>query len=195
MVFMQFNKPTVIFISAIVLLEAINIGFIFYLLQTRKCEMVAVPSGISEETPANNASQETILKNASPGETGELEQKPGQTQEQALAEANPAAIDNPVLPPGTTMPSVIFNTQGTIISVQSDGVTIQGDGSNFEDQKSRELTIKFEEKTSTSERNNVARYTGMAGLEHLSIGENILIESSQNIRGKSEFTVIYVNKI
>ena len=196
MVFMQFNKPTVIFISAIVLLEAANIGFIFYLLQSRKCETVAVPSKISEEAPAtNNSSHETISKDAAPGQTGELEQKPGQTKDQALAEANPTALDNPVLPPGTAMPSVIFNTQGTIVSVQSDGLTIQGDGSNFEDQKARELTIKVDEKTSIFEKNNAIKYVGLAGLKYLSAGERVLIESSQNIRGKTEFIATYVNKI
>jgi hypothetical protein len=192
----NFSRPTIIFISAIILLEAANLGYIFYLSQTRKCETAqAVPCTVSQETPAITPDQEAVLKAAAPGTAGELEQKEGQTQEQALAEVNPAAIDNPVLPPGTQMPSAIFNTQGDIVSVQSDGITIQGDGSNFEDQKSRQLTIKFDDKTSIFEKNNTVKYTGLAGLKHLSAGERVLIESGQNIRGKTEFTVTYVNKI
>jgi hypothetical protein len=190
----NFNRSAVIFTTAIVLLEAANIGVFFYLLQSRKCDAVqTVASQPSEETPAK--SQEAVSTAAAPGQSGELEQKPGQTKEQALAEANPSVLDNPVLPPGTQMPSTIFNTQGAVVSVQADGITIQGDGSNFEDQKARELTIKFDEKTSISEKNNTARYAGLAGLKHLSAGDNVLIESSENIRGKTELTATYVNKI
>jgi hypothetical protein len=191
----NFSRPTIIFITAIVLLEAANLCYIFYLSQTRKCEAVQPASCEVSQTAPASPDQEAVLKAAAPGKEGELEQKPGQTQEQALAEANPAAIDNPVLPPGTQMPSAIFNTQGDIVSVQSDGITIQGDGSNFEDQKSRQLTIKFDDRTSIFEKNNTVKYLGLAGLKHLSAGERVLIESGQNIRGKTEFTVTYVNKI
>ena len=130
-----------------------------------------------------------------PGPIGEMEIEEGKTMEEALGEVNPEALENPVRPPGTSIPPVVFNTKGTITSVQEDGIMLEGNGSNFEDQKSRVLTVKFTDKTITFEKGNIAQYQGKEGLKHLSPGDKILIESSQNIRGKTEFTASYINKI
>jgi len=36
---------------------------------------------------------------------------------------------------------------------------------------------------------------GFEGLKHLKIGDQISISSSENIRGKTEFTIDYINKL
>ena len=166
--------PKYLFLIVIALI--IILGFVLYFSWPR--EKVQEPEGkISEEIET--------------GGVGEIEE--GKT----LAEVNPQAISNPVRPPGTLMPAVVFNTSGTIISVEEDGLTVKGNGSNFEDQKSRTLNIKFTDKTITTitfEEGNPTRYQGKGGLKYLSPADRILIESSENIRGKTEFTASYINK-
>jgi hypothetical protein len=41
----------------------------------------------------------------------------------------------------------------------------------------------------------VSRYEGLEGLDYLNEGEEVLISSSGNIRGKTEFEASYINKI
>jgi hypothetical protein len=93
------------------------------------------------------------------------------------------------------MPPAIFNTKGEIIGLKSDSILVKGSGENFEDQKSRTLTVKITENTIVFEKGQVSRYEGLEGLEYLNEGEEILISSSGNIRGKTEFEARYINKI
>jgi len=128
------------------------------------------------------------------GDVGGLPKEEGKTEEEILREVNPEVIDHPVRAPGTQMPSVIFNTTGVVVSIQEDGIIIEGNGSNFEDQKSRNLNIKFTDKTITFEKGKVARYQGLDGLNYLFAGDKVSIESLENIRGKTDFSVSYINK-
>lgn len=193
MKFPVLNKSAVIFIAAIILLAAVNIGLIFYLLQSRKIENPqSVNPGNIEQKGGSNP--EELAKEIAPGTVGELEQKPGQSKEEALATVNPSALDNPVIPAEISLPAVVFNTQGTIISIQDDGIIVDGNGSNFEDQLPRQIKVKFDEKTVVSEIGGTIKYTGSAGLKHLAAGDRISLSSAQNIRAKTEFTAKYVNK-
>jgi hypothetical protein len=135
------------------------------------------------------ASQPTIPEAMKAGEVGEIEE--GKT----LAEVNPGAVANPVRPPDTPMPASVFDTKGEIVSIKKDTITVMGSGENFEDQRARELKVKFASQTITFEKGQQVRYVGLEGLEHLEIGQDILISSSENIRGKTEFTAAYINKI
>ena len=179
---LKFNLKGVLIIAAVVLVVVIVLAIYF--------------TWPEKEQPLEELTPEVSGPEASePGPIGEMEIKEGQTMEEALGEVNPEALEKPVRPPGTSIPSIIFNTKGTITSVQEDGIMLEGNGSNFQDQKSRVLTVKFTDKTITFEKGNIAQYQGKEGLKHLSPGDKILIESSQNIRGKTEFTASYINKI
>ncbi len=144
---------------------------------------------VETEKEEEAVAQPTVPKEMKAGEVGELQ------EDETLAEVNPEAAVSPVRPPDSPMPPVVFNTSGTIISIEEDGLLVEGSGSNFEDQKSRILNIKFARQTITTEKGQVDRYQGLEGLNCLSPGRGIRIESSQNIRGKTEFFATYINKI
>lgn len=90
---------------------------------------------------------------------------------------------------------VIFNTSGVISEVKSDRLIVQGSGSNFADQQPRELTVIFTTSTTTFGPTQGIKYQGEEGLKYLKIGEKISIAAPENIRGKTQFIVDYINKI
>jgi len=92
------------------------------------------------------------------------------------------------------LPPVISNTSGTVKEIEKDRLMILGDGSNFSDQKPRELTLILTDSTITFEPGQKVKYEGFDGLKHLKISDQISISSSENIRGKTEFTISYINK-
>jgi len=93
------------------------------------------------------------------------------------------------------LPPVVFNTSGVIKVINKDFLIVQGNGSNFGDKKPRELTLFFTDSTVTFELVNKTRYQGLEGLKYLKIGDKIRISSPENIRGKTEFLVSYINKL
>ena len=93
------------------------------------------------------------------------------------------------------LPPVISNTSGTVKEIQKDRLIILGSGSNFSDQKTRKLTLIFTDSTITFEPGQKVQYQGLEGLKHLKVGDSIAISSTENIRGKTEFIVNYVNKL
>ena len=97
--------------------------------------------------------------------------------------------------PQIELPPVISNTSGTVKDIKKDKLIILGDGSNFLDQKPRDLTLIITDSTITFEPGQKIKYEGFEGLKHLKIGDQISISSSENIRGKTEFFVTYVNKL
>jgi hypothetical protein len=97
--------------------------------------------------------------------------------------------------PQTELPLVISNTSGTVKEIKKDRLIVLGDGSNFSDQKQRDLTLIFTDSTVTFEPGQKVRYEGFEGLKHLEIGDQISISSPENIRGKTEFVVNYINKL
>lgn len=97
--------------------------------------------------------------------------------------------------PQIELPPVISNTSGTVKEIQKDRLIILGSGSNFSDQKTRKLTLIFTDSTITFEPGQKVQYQGLEGLKHLKVGDSIAISSTENIRGKTEFIVNYVNKL
>ena len=97
-------------------------------------------------------------------------------------------------PPGK-LSLVISNTAGTIQTIKEDRIIILGIGSNFLDRKKRELTLIFTDSTITLEPGQKIRYQNFEGLKRLKIGDFVTVSSSENIRGKTEFTVYYVKKL
>jgi len=97
--------------------------------------------------------------------------------------------------PQIELPPVISNTSGAVKEIKKDRLIVLGDGSNFSDQKPRDLTLIFTDSTITFEPGQKIKYEGFEGLKHLKVGDQISISSSENIRGKTEFIVNYVNKL
>ena len=97
--------------------------------------------------------------------------------------------------PQIELPPVISNTSGTVKEIQKERLIILGSGSNFSDQKSRELILVFTDSTITFESGQKVQYQGLEGLKHLKVGDSIAVSSTENIRGKTEFIVNYINKL
>ena len=57
----------------------------------------------------------------------------------------------------------------------------------------RDLTIIFTNTTLTFEKDHLVSYLGFEGLKHLKPGMKILVDSQENIRGKTEFKVKTIN--
>jgi hypothetical protein len=110
-----------------------------------------------------------------PGEIGEISEK--------------EAEEKGILP----LPPAVFNTSGKILEVKSDRIIVQGSGSNFTDQKPRELTLIFVDSTTVYDPKTKFISQGFDGLKYLKPGMEISIESSGNIRGKTEFQVSSIN--
>ena len=87
------------------------------------------------------------------------------------------------------MPLVISGTTGTIKEIQIDRLIVEGSGTNFADSVSRTLTLIFTDETLTFTKNQATRYAGEEGLKYFKVGTRVLFDSSENIRGKTEFTV------
>lgn len=117
------------------------------------------------------------------GEVGFIED--GET----IEDINPDAINNPIRPINSVVPTNIFNTAGTILEVGINHIKIRGNGSNFDDQIKRDLIVVVDEKTS------INKTKGIALNELLKIGDNVFIESAYNIHGKQEFLASYINSI
>jgi len=152
-----------------IILILINIGIIFFWISFFTSLSKPIPAKIEEKPLAEEIPEELKI-----GEVGEPEKG-----EKPLIE----------------LPPVISNTSGTVKEIQKDKLIILGSGSNFSDQKSRELILIFTDSTITFEPGQKVQYQGLEGLKHLKIGDFIAISSSENIRGKTEFLVNYVNKI
>ncbi len=83
----------------------------------------------------------------------------------------------------------ITYTTGTISDVQSDRIIVQDSDLNFADRIPRTVTMIFTDSTTTFEPGQQVRYKGLDGLTYLKPGWRILIDSVENILGKTEFTV------
>ena len=92
-----------------------------------------------------------------------------------------------------TLPPVVYNTSGVIKEIKDDRIIVSGSGSNFSDQKPRDLTIRFTGSTITYVVSTRTSYRGLDGLKYLKRGLEISIEGAENIRGKTEFDASYTN--
>ena len=153
-----------------VILVLINLGILIFWISF----FVTLPKTTQKIEEKSITQVEEIPEELKPGEVGESKEG-----EKPLVE----------------LPPVISNTSGTVKEIQKDKLIILGSGSNFSDQKSRELILIFTDSTITFEPGQKVQYQGLEGLKHLKIGDFIAISSSENIRGKTEFLVNYVNKI
>jgi len=93
------------------------------------------------------------------------------------------------------LPPAIFNTTGIIKEINKDSMVVEGDGSNFADQKPRSLTLIFTDETITFEPGQKVFYRGLNGLKYLEPEMAILIDGAENIRGKISFEVKTINII
>jgi hypothetical protein len=92
----------------------------------------------------------------------------------------------------TPLPIMIFNTSGIIQEVHNNRITVMGDGTNFADQQPRQLILLFTLETNVFLTDRT-QYFGLDGLKHLKPGMQILINSVENIRGRTEFRVLNIN--
>jgi len=115
------------------------------------------------------------------GEIGVLEEG------KSIEEVNPAAIESPVRPINVPAPRDIFNTAGTILSVGDNFIIIRGNGTNFDDQIKRNLTIVIDSNTS------IENLKGIKPNEALNVGDKVFVESINNIHGKQDFVASYIN--
>jgi len=119
------------------------------------------------------------------GEVGEIESA---DSSETSGELDQITIEQNRMKSNVELPQEIYSTTGTILKVRDDSLIVSGDGSNFADNKQRELTIYFTEQTKTFTKDAV-KHQGMVGMDVLSENMNILINSSENIRGKTSFTI------
>ena len=91
------------------------------------------------------------------------------------------------------MPPAIFNAGGTITKLYSNGLTIDTSGYSFADEKPRTIQVLYTDKTITTMADRSSKYKGFAGLNHLKIGQKVLVESQENVRGKVKFEAKYIN--
>ena len=119
-------------------------------------------------------------KESGAGEIGEIYQKNEETGE-----------EKPIVTP--IMPPAIFSTTGKIKAVKENGIIIRGDGYNFADNVKRDLEVLFNEDTLVFLSNQMENHKGPEGLDYLSLGDEVLINSQKNIRGKIQFTAKTIN--
>ena len=94
------------------------------------------------------------------------------------------------------LPPIVFNASGTITDIKSDRLIVKGDGSNFEDGVSRTLNVIFTPQATTFvSQDQKTKYQGLEGLNHLKVGDELLIDAAENIRGKAEFKVGTINLV
>ncbi len=182
---MQESKKSLLIIIIAVALLA---GLIF-LVQYQKAQNSQIKKGgKSEESKA----VETPVPIVAPKDVGAG--KTGETKETLKGEETVVLPPEPGGPP-QILPPVIFNESGTIKEIKKDSLVIAGTGYNFADQKPRDLTLKFTAVTKTKTKDKTKFWLGFEGLKNLAVGDEINFESPENIRGKTEFEVSYINKL
>ena len=192
---MELSPKKIIFIS-LALILIIDISIVCFIFSKKKeIRDIAKPLVLNMEPsqePSVSEEDTSFSAGAESGEVGEM--KDGELGDDLTGEES-ENIENSVRPPDTVLPPVVFNTKGVIVSIEGSNIIVQGNGSSFEDQKPRVLTVKITSGTLIFEKGNIASYQGKEGLLYLLTGDQVLIESSQNIRGKTEFPAAYINKI
>jgi len=136
-------------------------------------------------------------KSAAPQKEG-IPTTPPETTEEILKQGDVGELpssEQPSQPSSNTpeLPPVIFNTTGKITEVQKDRLMVEGSGSNFADQKPREIIVIFTASTLTFEPGQKVKYQGLEGLKHLKTGVEISIGGEENLRGKTEFIARTIN--
>lgn len=133
--------------------------------------------------------ESTVEEILTPLDQGEI----GETEETLKGEK--VIIPGPSGAPEIILPAVILNSSGQIKEIKENGLIIAGDGPTFADLKPRDLTLLYTATTQTVSPDRTKIWKGLEGLKHLKVGQQIIFESPENIRGKIEFKVSYVNQL
>ena len=177
-------------IAGLILIFVINAFTIIYIF-LKKEEIKKPELNPPENNPSVTEPTEEDMSFLAGAERGEV----GEIDEGSTGEEDAENSEKDILPPGMEIPTVVFNTEGTILEIKENSISVQGSGSNFKDQESRILEVTFNSKTKTLEEGKAGSWKGAEGLSYLFSGDKILIESFYNIRGKTEFPASYINKI
>ncbi len=164
----------------IILIALLIIGNLVFFLKYQKAKNLNL--SLAKE---NLASEITSPEKVGAGKVGETKE--------TLAGEEIVILPPELGGPPRVLPPAIFNESGTIKEIKNDSLILEGTGYNFADQKPRDLTLKFTENTVTNAQDRTKQF-GFEGLTHLKVGDSITFESPENIRGKTEFEVSYVNK-
>lgn len=161
------NTPIIILI-ALVLIEGFFIYFFWEKKETLR-KKYETPMVVSTNDFNRGTEGEIMIKNEQTG------------QEEPIASSD--------------MPSLIFSTSGTILQIKEDSLIIAGTGNNFADLAPRALTVLINEQTTTFTDKGSLAWKGKYGLSRLQPGMEILLGSSENIRGKTKFIAKDINII
>ena len=110
---------------------------------------------------------------------------------ETIENINPEAIENPVRPLDLPIPNDIFNTAGTILKLQANSIVIRGNGTNFDDQIKRDITVIINSETTVNKVKGDSEYFK----QNLKVGDEVVIEAAYNIHGKTELLASYINTI
>lgn len=125
--------------------------------------------------------EKTVVRdNMETGSVGEVMAKEEKTGQEA-------PLVSPLMPP------TIFSTAGKVTKIESDRVVISSNGTHFADGVPREVAAVFSTETFTFVSGQAFKWQGLAGLKQLQPGMEILVDSSENIRGKVEFKAKTIN--
>jgi len=182
---MQESKKALIIIIISLLVLA---GVIYFFRFQRNEGSKIIEKGKIEEGK-NTATPNPVIapENVGAGKVGETE-KTLKGEERVVLPAEPGG-------PAQVLPPAIFNDSGEIKEVKKDSIIILSSGYSFADQKPRQLILKYTASTRTNNRDRTKFWTGFDGLNNLKVGNKITFESLDNIRGKTEFEVSYVNQL
>jgi len=136
-----------------------------------------------EESGKKYLPEEEIITSLSKSEAGEI----GDIKIKDEMTGDEKSLVAPV------MPSAIFSTTGVIFERNDNSLIVVGKGTNFADGISRKLVCTFTDETLTFGKDQLKYYQGIEGLKYLKEGMEILVDSDENIRGKTEFEVKSVN--
>ncbi|MEX1013691.1 MAG: hypothetical protein WDZ80_00845 [Candidatus Paceibacterota bacterium] len=81
-----------------------------------------------------------------------------------------------------SLPSAVFNTMGTIISVGSDFIMVNSDASHMEEGNEIEITVNIVDSTNILDAEN-----NSISLSDLNEGDRVSIEGADNIKNITEF--------
>lgn len=118
-------------------------------------------------------------------QTQEEKERPGETGEVTMVDESGQEVPLKT----AVMPVDIFSTSGTIVSVKRNGLVALTEGFSFADGQPREVELVFTSQTVVRSADRSQRWTGLEGLDHLSSGMMVLVDSDENIRGKTKYQV------
>lgn len=157
-------------IFIIIALAVLALAIFFYIIGSNS-DIIDNNKNIEEAVGNQDIATSTINLSAQPGIIGEG-----------------AVVDIEDITVSSVLPKDIFSTTGIVLEIKEDAIIIQSDGHSFADGIGRELTCLTQDSMFVIDKNKV-KHQGIDSLNALEIGDEILIKSTENIRGKIEFTI------